>query len=563
MLQTADGALAVIDEKLIRMKELAEQAATGTYDSVQRLIIDSEFQQMASEINRIANATDFNGIHLLNGNLSGAHNGRGLTSTGAMKIHFGSGNDSAEDYYYIEIGSATIESLFGLKNKSKNQQGQVTPSGENPGSGDNPGGGDDPGGGDNPGGDNPGGGDDPGGGDNPSGGPSTIDNSATPEKSTKSGVSVGTYEKTIKVNSKSYTQSVHGRTTSGYDNVRDVSLHFLNDFTFEGNFDFDIAYGVGDPIVSGLPDGYNYLADGSSTRANRDSILGTTLNYSNNNWTVTNVDSTLSPVINTTRSNDSRVSLSLNGDPNTISFDMLILNQSGTQRQALPHNSNVSVTFNLYKGYAIENNNTNYPNMRIVGNSTSFQIDFDNDGTFDLEGQFINSSPGTFSSGYASFRHTRSTSNISTSTNRSLLSKNNSNINNNLTKIENNSSGAVNQINSLKFNNSNKIENVSDDFTISTQESAQKMLNRVDGAITSKDKIRAHLGAMQNRLENTITNITTQAENLQASESRISDIDVATEMTNFVRNQILAQSAVAMLSQANSMPQMAMQLIGG
>ena len=89
------------------------------------------------------------------------------------------------------------------------------------------------------------------------------------------------------------------------------------------------------------------------------------------------------------------------------------------------------------------------------------------------------------------------------------------------------------------------------------------MLFRSDGAITSKDKIRAHLGAMQNRLENTITNITTQAENLQASESRISDIDVATEMTNFVRNQILAQSAVAMLSQANSMPQMAMQLIGG
>ena len=68
---------------------------------------------------------------------------------------------------------------------------------------------------------------------------------------------------------------------------------------------------------------------------------------------------------------------------------------------------------------------------------------------------------------------------------------------------------------------------------------------------------------MQNRLENTITNITTQAENLQAAESRISDVDVATEMTEFVRQQILAQSAVAMLSQANSLPQMAMQLIGG
>ncbi|MDR0239695.1 MAG: flagellin, partial [Deltaproteobacteria bacterium] len=50
LIQTADGALQVIDEKLIRMKELAEQAATGTYDSTQRLMIESEYQAMASEI---------------------------------------------------------------------------------------------------------------------------------------------------------------------------------------------------------------------------------------------------------------------------------------------------------------------------------------------------------------------------------------------------------------------------------------------------------------------------------------------------------------------------------
>ena len=99
-------------------------------------------------------------------------------------------------------------------------------------------------------------------------------------------------------------------------------------------------------------------------------------------------------------------------------------------------------------------------------------------------------------------------------------------------------------------------------FTIETQEDAQQALNALNDAIVQKDKTRAHLGALQNRLENTVSNLTTQAENLQAAESRISDVDVATEMTNFVRNQILTQSAVAMLSQANSMPQMAMQLIG-
>ncbi|MEA5090804.1 flagellin, partial [Solidesulfovibrio sp.] len=99
--------------------------------------------------------------------------------------------------------------------------------------------------------------------------------------------------------------------------------------------------------------------------------------------------------------------------------------------------------------------------------------------------------------------------------------------------------------------------------SISTQQQAQEALDALKTAIVSKDKIRANLGALQNRLSNTISNLQIQAENLQASESQISDVDVATEMTQFVRKQILTQSAVAMLSQANSLPRMAMNLIQG
>ncbi|MBQ7738157.1 MAG: flagellin [Desulfovibrionaceae bacterium] len=98
--------------------------------------------------------------------------------------------------------------------------------------------------------------------------------------------------------------------------------------------------------------------------------------------------------------------------------------------------------------------------------------------------------------------------------------------------------------------------------SIETQENAQKALVTIKDAIVKKDNIRAYYGAMQNRLENTMSNLTTQSENLQTAESRISDIDIAKEMTNFVKNQILTQAAVAMLSQANVMPQMAMRLIG-
>ncbi len=107
LIQTADGALSVTDEKLTRMKELAEQAATGTYTGAQRLIMDSEYQAMASEITRIAMATDFNGVKLLNGSLSGS----ALDGSQQMKIHFGTGNSSAEDYYYIKIGNATASAL--------------------------------------------------------------------------------------------------------------------------------------------------------------------------------------------------------------------------------------------------------------------------------------------------------------------------------------------------------------------------------------------------------------------------------------------------------------------
>ena len=244
LIQVADGSLGIIDEKIIRMKELAEQAATGTYDSTQRLMIESEYQQMASEITRIANSTDFNGIKLLDGTLSALdradgkiHDGTGLTtpdgltSIGALKVHFGTSNDSAEDYYYIVIGDSTASAL-----------------------------------------------------------------------------------------------------------------------------------GIG---------------------------------------------------------------------------------------------------------------------------NTAFYID------------------------------------------------------------------------------ENGVKQPRAGNTVSTQAQAQEALEALNQAIISKDKIRAHLGAMQNRLENTISNLNIQAENLQAAESRIRDVDVATEMTEFTRQQILTQSAVAMLGQANSLPQMALQLIGG
>lgn len=304
LIQTADGALQVVDEKLIRMKELAMQASTGTYNSDQRMIIDSEYQAMASEITRIASATDFNGIYLLNGNLSNTnHNGAGLQSTGALKVHFGTGNDSSEDYYYVQIGSATAASL-GVGSLSQSQ----------------------------------------------------------------------------------------------------------------------------------------YIA-------NNGLVLG--------------------------------------GVTTTLGAEL----------------------------------------AGLTGVPGFWATDFDQAQSGDI-----------YTTPDASFSYFFATSNSG-----------------DLWVLESNAAGQYTSGENLSSGGS----------SISTQALAQSAMETINQAIISKDKIRANLGSMQNRLENTITNLEIQAENLQSAESRISDVDVAKEMTEFVRNQILTQSAVAMLAQANSLPRMAMQLIGG
>jgi flagellin len=86
-------------------------------------------------------------------------------------------------------------------------------------------------------------------------------------------------------------------------------------------------------------------------------------------------------------------------------------------------------------------------------------------------------------------------------------------------------------------------------------------LTTLDIAISSKDTARAKFGYKMNRLEGTISVLNIQAENLQAAESRVSDVDVATEMAEMTRNQVLAQAGISMLAQANAMPQMALQLL--
>ena len=96
---------------------------------------------------------------------------------------------------------------------------------------------------------------------------------------------------------------------------------------------------------------------------------------------------------------------------------------------------------------------------------------------------------------------------------------------------------------------------------VSTQANATAAITTINDAIEKVSAERSKLGAYQNRLEHTIKNLDTSSENLQASESRIRDVDMAKEMMEFTKNNILQQAAQAMLAQANSAPQGVLQLL--
>lgn len=104
----------------------------------------------------------------------------------------------------------------------------------------------------------------------------------------------------------------------------------------------------------------------------------------------------------------------------------------------------------------------------------------------------------------------------------------------------------------------NSINNVD----ITTVEGAADAIKAIDGALMQVDNMRGELGAIQNRFENTISNLSNVSENLSAARSRILDADIAQETSNMTKQNILAQAGVSILAQANQQPQLALSLLG-
>lgn len=609
MIQVADGALQVIDEKLIRMNELAEQAATGTYNADQREIINSEYLQMALEIQRISNATDFNGVHLLNGSLSGAHDGSSIQSTGAAKIHFGTGNCSAEDYYYVNINSSKVESLFDGDGSAigvfeENRMNFYDPNSEPIQASS---------------------------ADNPYLGYAMVSTLADGnfvsvwESTDTSGGSHGIVGQIMSPSGEPIGQNFQVNTeTAGLQGRPSVSALTNGDFVVVWYSENQDGSGLGVysqrfdangnklatetrvntstnadqyyPSVKGLSSG-RYIVGWNSNHTGTNEIYGKVYNNdgsvykdeflvsvgaSGTGFSVSFAELEDGNIVGTYSGQDGDnwgvFAQMLNPDANTIGTEILV----NEDTQYLQHRMYIT---SLTDGkFAISYSNTD---TALNVGEVDVQL-FNADGTKFGSTIRVNDSP-------------KLPPNVETNTKISRLQEggfvvtwswNDGTQNQALMQMYDNNGNRIGDNYTYNFDdgydhgnhevtyletggfvalyamNDGTSANVyarifSPVLSVLTQEQAQTSLVKLHDAIIEKDKIRANLGAMQNRLENTISNLQIQAENLQSAESRISDADVSQEMTEFVREQILTQAATAMLTQANSLPKMALQIIGG
>lgn len=525
MIQTAEGAMSVIDEKLIRMKELAEQAATGTYTTAQREIMNSEYQAMAAEIDRIANATDFNGVKLLDGSMVQGHQGSGL------KIHFGTGNDAAEDYYYVAVGDmrATLETGLRVGNSDDRDTLRTTLL-------------------------------------NAASKTASLADSASP---TDGLFGIRFTEDFNEENVSAATWNIYG-----YVDV-DASRDSISDIVNEINAGSQATGTVTAKAFSSTGTDNNYYGSQSLT-INGYSFTFTTAAFASNNLDTTNKTGVigLGAGYDTATSVGLAIAAYINANDSDIGAHSTYTTTSGAlnifaYEGGAAGNSIETVTGSTYgitvgqatlsgggstpltaSAYYDETNEEWELQIQMNHGGEKYQVQI-----FSMKGTVTGTTAPSIVGGLIS--GTSMSVIGGTTGNQQLYGVLPTSLTANSATY-----ASMNEVSEWgqPQNGAGTTEWAGAD--ILTQSAAQQALSAMDLAINKKDTARANLGAIQNRLENTITNLQIQAENLQAAESRISDVDVATEMTEFTRNNILAQAATAMLAQANSLPQLALQLLG-
>ena len=417
MIQTADGALGVIDSKLIRMKELAEQASSDTYTDAQRKLIDKEYQSMADEITRIAQDTDFNSKKLMNGSEVALGELKGEYTTAANVIL--SRTEGTQKTY---TATADINTGNGPSIANTDQYGVKTT------------------------------------------------NTYTAKIPVAGPPLVPGKDKLV------VTQAAAG----GKIIVDKDKTTMTNDTAA-----IDLGATLKTKFAKAVTDGtykLEFSTDGGKSWTLKELP---TAGGSNDDIATVNTGNELQVRI-TVEDGNSKLQTTINATSGPGAGDNLTL--------TVTEKGDVAVKAAANKG-SISSSTTEYTKTDVHFGSSSASTD-----SYSID----------------------------------------------IARADATSLG---------------VGQGAGDNVLSAH-SAKVALDNIQKAIEMKDATRAELGSIQNRLNATVENITIQKENLQAAESRISDVDVATEMTEFNKQQILANAAVSMLSQANNLPKMAQKLLG-
>ncbi|MDR2340087.1 MAG: hypothetical protein LBF40_08145 [Deltaproteobacteria bacterium] len=546
LLQTAEAAMVVIDEKLLRMRELAHQASNGTYTTLQREIINSEYQLMAAEIDRIANATEFNGIKLLDGSINSMHHGQGL------KVHFGARDSIAEDYYFIKVCDlrATVSTGLSIGGDYKNDIWATT----------------------------------------------ALAGAEDTEGCCGGGIP-------------SLTQAVSG---------------WLSGQIFSYGYNWDLGQSDDTLLSQGrYVAGAYQLQSGTSLEKLIDQVNRGTQSRVRIDI---KADETLdSMVAYSENSNAMRIclgeeiyylgstALAQSGCDDLSLYDFYKI-QPGSGFEAITdvatafahavnENSDTfwaKVEDNVYQAgyrsvYVFNREGGNHDDIfgsddRVgaFGGNTSLDsaIVWYNDETesYGTNGSYFGNGGEAWGvlkaqhTGYGTYSVRLEGRDTGDQRDLWILNAGNSSVSSAYDINFYNYGGKLfggealtgigpNWVTGLNRETFVEVQNASDgDWVgagIRTQSGAQEALEGIDRAIAKKESCRSRLGAYINRLENTLTNLEDMHATLQIAESQISDVDIASEMTDFVTNQVLSQAAVAILSQANALPEMALSLLNG
>ena len=464
LVQTAEGALTEVHDMLNRMVELADQSANGTYeDGTDRAQLQKEFAKLTEEIDRIADATNFNGIDLLNGDLAAP------TATVTATAGVAAGGANANTSFDIDLTGLSLG-----QNLATDDKITLTVGGQ------------------------------------------TIElTGKTTTGQTASDVATAFNGATVSIGGKNYTISNTGATLTFTSADQEAPAFDLSGQTATASWSAGAGSGT---ATTTLTDGAvkNWSAGSATTAAveaktdmnfagmTAADFIGGSLKIGNTTYSFTTDDNT--------------------GNNIQIAEDATladILDAIGTKLDG--DTANTAMT-----GFSVTNDGTTLTITEDAANSTDGNL------TAAVKASFTSS--GT--------------------TNGLKLQIGDTNDSYNQITVS---------INSIKKDALMDLTEGTglalEDLSIGNQDDASTATEALKGMINYVSDIRGTLGATQNRLEHTINNLGVMEENIQNAESTIRDTDVAEEMMDYTKNNILIQSAQAMLAQANQVPQGVLQLL--